>query len=81
MGQGMLADEKAFLPKGAILGKPRSRGVLNLDPRTLMGVLVAVSALAFVGKGLAVELALVCAVALLQALCGHPRMALGFVAG
>ena len=46
-----------------------------------MGVLVAVSALAFVGKGLAVELALVCAVALLQALCGHPRMALGFVAG
>lgn len=36
-----------------------------------MGVLVAASALAFIGKEVAVELALVCAVALLQSLCGH----------
>ena len=32
-------------------------------------------------KGLVVELVLVCAVAILQALCGHIRMAFGFMAG
>lgn len=81
MGQDILIGEKAFPFKGGILGKSGSRGVLDLDPRTLMGILVAVSALAFIGKGLAVELTLVCAVALLQSLCGHWRMALAFVAG
>ncbi len=81
MGQDILIGEKAFPSKGGILGKSGSRGVLDLDPRTLMGILVAVSALAFIGKGLAVELTLVCAVALLQSLCGHWRMALAFVAG
>ena len=53
MGQDILIGEKAFPSKGAILGKSGSRGVLDLDPRTLMGVLVAVSALAFIGKGVA----------------------------
>lgn len=81
MGQEMLADEKELLSGGSILGKPHSQGVLDLDPRTFMAVLVAVSVLAFVEKGLVVELVLVCAVAILQALCGHIRMAFGFMAG
>mgnify|MGYP002565478514 CR=1 FL=1 len=81
MGQEMLANEKELLSGGSILGKPHSQGALDLDPRTFMAVLVAVSVLAFIEKGLVVELVLVCAVAILQALCGHIRMAFGFMAG
>ena len=36
---------------GTILGGRPRRGALALDPRTLMGVLLAASALAFMGKG------------------------------
>ncbi len=45
-----------------------------------MGVLVAASVLAFAEKSLTVELCLVCAAGLLQALAGYPKMAAGFVA-
>ena len=80
MGEGMTAAYST--PQGGTIlgGRPR-RGALALDPRTLMGVLLAASALAFMGKGVTAELCLVVAVGLLQALCGHVRMALGFVAG
>lgn len=61
-----------------ILGARRSRGLIDPDPRTLLGVLAAASVVAFVPKTLAVELALVLGVALLQAAMGHPLMALGF---
>lgn len=63
-----------------ILGARREKGIIDPDPRTLMGVLVAVSATAFMGKSFEVELALVLMVAVLQALCGHIRMAACFVA-
>lgn len=66
--------------RGRILGVRHHRGLVDPDPRTLMGVLAAVSLIAFMGKSLEVELALVLAVAVLQALCGHVRMALGFAA-
>lgn len=63
---------------GRLLGRAGHRGVLDLDPRVVMGVLLATSLVAFMPKGLMTELALVLAAALLQALCGHWRMALGF---
>lgn len=63
-----------------ILGARREEGIIDPDPRTLMGVLVAVSATAFMGKSFEVELALVLMVSALQALCGHVRMAAGFAA-
>ena len=61
-----------------ILGARCKKGIVDPDPRTLMGVLVAVSATAFMGKSFEVELALVLMVAVLQTLCGHIRMAIGF---
>ena len=63
-----------------ILGARREKGIIDPDPRTLMGVLVAASVLAFAEKSLTVELCLVCAAGLLQALAGYPKMAAGFVA-
>lgn len=65
-------------PRERVLGNVHKRGPISLDPRTVMGVLFAASLVAFMPKGLYVELALVLAVALLQALCGHWRMALAF---
>ncbi len=67
--------------EGRLLGKRGRRGLLALDPRCVMGVLVAASVLAFVEKSLLVELCLVAALALAQALCGRVKMAAGFVAG
>ena len=61
-----------------ILGRVNKRGMISLDPRTIMGVLLAASIVAFMPKSLSVELALVLAVALLQALSGHWKMALVF---
>lgn len=61
-----------------LLGRTHAQGVLTLDPRAIMGVLLAASAVAFMEKSLAVELALVLAMAFLQLLCGHPKMACGF---
>lgn len=63
-----------------VLGVRQHRGLIDLDPRTLMGVLAAASFVAFMGKSFGTELSLVLAVAALQALCGHVRMALGFAA-
>ena len=51
-----------------ILGARSGKGVIDPDPRTLMGVLVAASITAFMGNSV------------LQALCGHVRMAAGFAA-
>ncbi len=68
------------LGEGALLGRRKRKGFLALDPRTLMGVLVAASVLAFAEKSLTVELCLVCAAGLLQALAGYPKMAAGLVA-
>lgn len=45
-----------------------------------MGVLVAVSVTAFMGKSIESELLLVLTASVLQALCGHVRMAVGFAA-
>ena len=59
-----------------VLGRAPRSGVLDLDPRTIMGVLLAASVVAFMSKSLTVELGLVLGVALLQALTGHVRMAL-----
>ena len=61
------------------LGARERRGLVALDPRAILGVLAAASAVAFMSKSPAVELALVASVALLQALCGHVRMALGYL--
>ena len=43
-----------------------------------MGVLVAVSVTAFMGKSIESELLLILTASVLQALCGHVRMAAGF---
>ena len=69
----------AQLQQEQLLGCKQGSGVLSLDPRTLMGVLVTVSILAFMDKSLYVEFALVCVIGLLQVLCGYVRMAIGFV--
>ena len=61
-----------------ILGVRKGKGLIDPDPRTLMGVLVAVSVTAFMGKSIESELLLVLMVSVLQALCGHVRMAVGF---
>ena len=54
-----------------VLGRAPRSGVLDLDPRTIMGVLLAASVVAFMSKSLTVELGLVLGVALLQALTGQ----------
>ena len=64
-----------------VLGRAPRSVVLDLDPRTIMGVLLAASVVAFMSKSLTVELGLVLGVALLQALTGHVRMALAFAGG
>ena len=61
-----------------ILGVRKGKGLIDPDPRTLMGVLVAVSVTAFMDKSIESELLLVLMVSVLQALCGHVRMAVGF---
>ena len=61
------------LGEGTLLGRRKRKGFLALDPRTLMGVLVAASVLAFAEKSLTVELCLVCAAGLLQRLPGTRR--------
>lgn len=74
------ADVGGALNTGRILGARRAKGVIDPDPRTLMGVLAAVSVMAFMGKSLEAELVLVLAAAVLQALCGHVFMAVSFAA-
>lgn len=64
-----------------ILGETSRRGLVTLDPRTLMGLLAVASVLAFMPKSQATELMLVGAVALLQMLCGHVRMGVGYLVG
>ncbi len=61
-----------------ILGVRKGKGLIDPDPRTLMGVLVAVSVTVFMGKSIESELLLVLMVSVLQVLCGHVRMAVGF---
>lgn len=52
--------------------------LVSLDPRTLIGLLVASSVLAFLPKSPAVELALVLAMVALQVIAGHPRLGIIF---
>lgn len=50
-------------------------GLLRLDPRTLLGLLVASTLLSFLGLPLWLEATLVLVLALLQAACGHAALA------
>ena len=61
--------------------KRRGEGLLALDPRTQMGLVITTTLVAFVPKPFWLEAATVVWLALLQALCGHPWMAVGYLAG
>ena len=61
--------------------KRRGEGLLALDPRTQMGLVITTTLVAFVPKPFWLEVATVVWLALLQALCGHPWMAVGYLAG
>ena len=80
-GGARLMQATYALEDRRVLGRAPRSGVLDLDPRTIMGVLLAASVVAFMSKSLTVELGLVLGVALLQALTGHVRMALAFAGG
>ncbi len=54
---------------------------IRLDPRTLIILLSTASVVAFLPKGLGVEIALVSACALLQVACGYPTMAIKWSVG
>lgn len=54
-------------------------GSFRLDPRTNMGLLLALTLVSFVGKPLWLEVGFVLALAFLQLLCGYGRMAMSFV--
>ncbi|WP_455163323.1 energy-coupling factor transporter transmembrane component T family protein [Slackia exigua] len=58
----------------------RPSGILRLDPRTHMGLLLTMTLIAFVVKPFVLEAGLVAALALLQVLCGHAKMAMGYIA-
>lgn len=58
-----------------------SERYIHFDPRALIAVLVAASCVAFMEKGLVCEVVLLAALALLQAVSGHGKMALGFIGG
>mgnify|MGYP000011952444 CR=1 FL=1 len=58
----------------------RPSGILRLDPRTHMGLLLMMTLIAFIVKPFALEAGLVAALALLQVLCGHTKMAVGYIA-
>ena len=59
----------------------RQTAILRLDPRTHMGLLLMTTLIAFVVKPFAFEVGLVIALALLQVLCGHVKIAVGYIAG
>ena len=54
-------------------------GSFRLDPRTNMGLLLALTLVSFVGKPPWLEVGFVLALAFLQLLCGYGRMAVSFV--
>lgn len=58
----------------------RQTAILRLDPRTHMGLLLMTTLIAFVMKPFAFEVGLVVALALLQVLCGHVKIAVGYIA-
>lgn len=58
----------------------RQTAILRLDPRTHMGLLLMTTLIAFVVKPFAFEVGLVIALALLQVLCGHVKIAVGYIA-
>lgn len=58
----------------------RQTAILRLDPRTHMGLLLMTTLIAFVVKPFAFEVGLVVALALLQVLCGHVKIAVGYIA-
>lgn len=58
-----------------------SQRYVHFDPRALIAALIAASCVAFMEKGLPCEIRLLVALALLQSISGHWKMALGFVAG
>ena len=57
--------------------KRRGEGLLVLDPRTQMGLIITTTFVAFVPKPLWLEAATVAWLALLQMLCGHSWLAVG----
>lgn len=78
---GRLDIRTPDLAERRILGETSQRGIITLDPRTLMGLLAVASILAFMPKSQTTELVLVVAVALLQVLCGHIKMGVGYLVG
>ena len=74
-------DAASVAETGRMLGRVDRRGVVALDPRTLMGLLAAASVIAFMSKSVTTELVLIGCLAAVQVLLGHVRMAVGFVAG
>lgn len=58
----------------------RQTAILRLDPRTHMGLLLMTTLIAFIVKPFAFEVGLVIALALLQVLCGHVKIAVGYIA-
>lgn len=58
----------------------RQTAILRLDPRTHIGLLLMTTLIAFVVKPFAFEVGLVIALALLQVLCGHVKIAVGYIA-
>ncbi len=54
------------------------RRLAALDPRTLMGLLLCMSATSFVPRPLELEVIIVAAMASVQLLCGRVKMAVGF---
>ena len=54
---------------------------VHFDPRALIVLIIAASCIAFMEKSLLCEITLLLALALLQSVSGHWRMALGFIVG
>lgn len=54
-----------------------SRRLIQLDPRTLMAITLAMTLVTFASKPFWLEMGLVIALALLQAVCGQGKLALG----
>lgn len=71
----------ACAQKTHLLGRVEKRGLITLDPRTMLGMLAAAALIAFMQKSLACEIALLVAFSVLLALMGRWRMAVGFAAG
>lgn len=80
LGQATTMAQTGSRPyAGPIFNVPRRKGLVRLDPRTLLGLLVCTSVLAFLPKSDGVELALVVVFAIPMLLRGYVRMAVGYL--